>query len=196
VKIKSVSYVGSFADSRRFPRGPFPEIAFVGRSNVGKSSLINSLVGRKNIARTSNLPGKTRTANWYLVNGEFCFVDMPGYGYAKVSRDERSKWRQLIARYIREREHLEGVVQLLDIRHTPNDADREMAVSIEEAKKPLCLAFNKVDKIAKGKVHGEIARHLRALEVDRGTAVVAFSSQSGEGKDEMWTWIQKNVGGP
>jgi GTP-binding protein len=186
--------MGSFGDARSLPRGPFPEIAFVGRSNVGKSSLINSLVGRKNIARTSNVPGKTRTANWYLGNDEFCFVDMPGYGYAKISREERAKWRETISRYIRGREQLVGVVHLLDVRHTPNDADREMALSIQEAGRGLCLAFNKVDKIARGRVGGDIARHLRALDVDKGTAVVAFSTATGEGKDEMWTWILKNLG--
>jgi GTP-binding protein len=194
VKIKSVSYAGSFGDARSLPRGTYPEIVFVGRSNVGKSSLINSLVGRKNVARTSNVPGKTRTANWYLVNEEFFFVDMPGYGYAKISREERVKWRDLIARYIRERERLEGVVHILDVRHTPTDADRETALSIQRAGRRLCLAFNKVDKVPRGKVRADITRHLRALDVGEDTAVVAFSSETGEGKDEMWAWILKNVG--
>lgn len=195
MKINSVSYVGSFGDAGSFPSRIYPEIAFVGRSNVGKSSLINSLVGRRNIARTSNVPGKTRTANWYLVNDAFCFVDMPGYGYAKVSRAERSKWRTLIGRYIDEREALRGVVHLLDVRHSPNDGDREMVFAVEKAGKRLCLAFNKVDKIGRGGVRGNIAEHLRALDVARGTAVVAFSSETGEGRDELWGWILESVGG-
>ena len=195
VKIKSVSYVGSFGDVRSFPRRPLPEIAFVGRSNVGKSSLINTLVGRRNIAHTSNTPGKTRTANWYLVNDTFCFVDMPGYGYARVSREERSRWSKLIARYIAEREALRGVVHLLDVRHTPNDADRDVVFSVQEAGRRLCLAFNKVDKIGRASIRRNIAGHLGTLDLASGTAVVAFSTETGEGAQELWSWLLESVGG-
>jgi GTP-binding protein len=194
VKVKTVSYVGSFDDARSFPRRHVPEIAFVGRSNVGKSSLINSLVGRRNLARTSNTPGKTRTANWYVVNDAFCFVDMPGYGYAKVSQEERLKWRKLITRYIADREALRGVVHLLDIRHSPNDADREIVFSIQRAEKRLCLAFNKVDKARKGSLRATIANHLRVLDIASSVAVVAFSAETGEGRRELWTWLLESVG--
>jgi GTP-binding protein len=193
VKVKSVSYMGSFGDGRSFPRPRGPEIAFMGRSNVGKSSLINTLLGRRNLARTSNTPGKTRTANYYLVNDAFCFVDMPGYGYAQVSKEERGKWRELIARYLGGRDVLRGVVQLLDVRHTPSDADRNMVLAIQDAGRAFCLAFNKVDKIGRGSVEKNIAEHLRALDVDEETAVVAFSSETGEGKRELWEWIGQTM---
>lgn len=195
MKVKSVSYVGSFVEARSFPRRELPEIVFLGRSNVGKSSLINSLLGRRNIARTSNTPGKTRAANWYVVNDAFCFVDMPGYGYAKVSQQERSKWRDLIARYVADRDRLSGVVHLLDIRHAPNDADRQTAASAQKSGRRLCLAFNKIDKISRGRVARSVADHLRDLDVARDTAVVAFSSETGEGRDELWTWIQEGLDG-
>ncbi len=195
LKVKTVSYVGSFGDPRSSPRRDVPEIAFVGRSNVGKSSLINSLVGRRNVARTSNTPGKTRTANWYLIDNAFCFVDMPGFGYAKVSQEERSKWRAMITRYIAEREDLRGVVHLLDVRHSPSDADREIVFLIQEAGRRLCLAFNKVDKIGKGSIETSIAKHLGTLNIASTAAVVAFSTETGQGKRELWTWLLESVGG-
>jgi len=194
VRVKSVSYLGSFGDARSFPRPRGPEITFVGRSNVGKSSLINTLLGRRNVARTSNTPGKTRTVNYYLVNEAFCFVDMPGYGYAQVSREERGGWGRLIAGYLAQREALCGVVQLLDVRHTPNDADRDLVLSVADTDKPFCLAFNKIDKIGRASVSKHIADHLRALDVKQDTAVVAFSSETGEGKSELWEWILQTMG--
>ena len=194
MKVKSVSYLGSFGDARSFPRPRGPEITFVGRSNVGKSSLINTLLGRRNVARTSNTPGKTRTVNYYLVNEAFCFVDMPGYGYAQVSREERGGWGRLIAGYLAQREALCGVVQLLDVRHTPNDADRDLVLSVADTDKPFCLAFNKIDKVGRASVARNIADHLRALDVEEDTAVVAFSSETGEGKRELWSWIVEAMG--
>lgn len=195
MKVRSVSYVGSFTDARSFPRGAIPEISFLGRSNVGKSSIINSLLGRRGVARTSNTPGKTRTANWYLINDTFYFVDMPGYGYAKVPQEERSRWRALIQRYVADREALMGIVHLLDIRHTPNQADRDLAASVEKARKRLCLAFNKADKLGRNRIPGAIAEHLEALEVAKSTAVVAYSSETGAGRDELWTWIVESLDG-
>jgi GTP-binding protein len=194
VKVDTVSYVGSFADAHALPRKGWPEIAFVGRSNVGKSSLINTLLGRRGVARTSNTPGKTRTANLYLVNDAFCFVDMPGYGYAQVSKEERSKWQELLTTYLAERDALRGVVQLLDARRTPASADIDLLLSLFDAGRRCCLAFNKVDKLSRGSVRKMIAEHLRILEPDQGTAVVAFSSETGEGKKELWIWIKESMG--
>jgi GTP-binding protein len=195
VKVKTVSYVGSFTDAQSFPHRGLPEIAFLGRSNVGKSSLINSLVGRRNVARTSNTPGKTRTANWYLINDQFCFVDMPGYGYATVSRREREKWRAMITGYVADRDMLKGVVHLLDVRHSPNEADRKTAGAVEAAGRRLCLAFNKIDKISRSRSRAAIAEHLRTLDVAKQTAVVAFSVETGEGRSELWTWILESLDG-
>ncbi len=193
MKVKSVSYLGSFADARSLPGPHGPEIAFVGRSNVGKSSLINTLVGRRNLARTSNTPGKTRTLNYYLVNDAFFFVDMPGYGYAEVSKGERAKWERLIAGYVAKRETLRGIVQLLDVRHTPTNADRDLVLLVQRAGKPVCLAFTKVDKLGRAGVGKNIAEHLRTLDVPDDTAVVAFSSETGEGRRELWAWILQTM---
>ena len=193
VRVETVAYVGSFADPSSLPRTEWPEIAFVGRSNVGKSSLINTLLGRRGVARTSNTPGKTRTANFFVVNDALCFVDMPGYGYAQVSKDERSRWRTLIARYLADRETLRGVVHLLDVRHAPARSDVDFFLSLVDAARPCCLVFNKVDKLSRGRVRQTIAGHLRVLEPCPGTAVIAFSSETGEGKRELWSWITNNM---
>jgi GTP-binding protein len=189
MKINTVTYLGSFAYAQEMPAPHGPEIVFLGRSNVGKSSLINTLVGRRNIARTSNTPGKTRTANYYSVNDAFCFVDMPGYGYAQVSKLERAQWQKLIAAYLAERKELRGIVQILDVRHSPSRDDRETAVAVGATGTRLCLVFNKIDKVKKTSVNQRIADHLSVLAVDPQTAVVPFSSETGEGKREMWAWI-------
>ena len=194
MKIKNVAYLGSFAHAESFPRARGPEVVFLGRSNVGKSSVINTLVGRRNIARTSNTPGKTRTANYYLVNDEFCFVDMPGYGYAHVSKGERARWRKLIARYLTERSSLCGIVHLHDVRHTPSDSDRESALAIRASGKRLCIVFNKVDKVSRGGLDRKIAGHLGHVPADATTAVVPFSGETGEGKFELWAWIRESLG--
>jgi GTP-binding protein len=193
VRVKSVAYVGSFADPGALPRPGWPEIAFVGRSNVGKSSLINTLLGRRGVARTSNTPGKTRTANFFVVNDALCFVDMPGYGYARVSKEERSKWQTLLRRYLSKRETLRGVVHLLDVRHAPARSDIEFYGELLDAERPTCLVFNKVDKVSRGSVRQTVARHLRVLEPGPETAVIAFSSETGEGKNELWSWITNNL---
>ncbi len=192
MKIKTVTYLGSFGDAGPFPDPKGPEIAFLGRSNVGKSSLINTLVGRRsNVARTSNTPGKTRTANYYLVNDEFCFVDMPGYGYAQVSKTERAKWVRLIDSYVAERTVLKGVVLLLDVRHSPSRGDKETAESLRDLGRRCCLAFNKIDKIKKGIVDKKITDHLKGFPVAPDTGVVAFSSETGQGRRELWAWISE-----
>jgi GTP-binding protein len=193
VRVKSVAYIGSFADPEALPRTGWPEIAFVGRSNVGKSSLINTLLGRRGVARTSNTPGKTRTANFFVVNDALCFVDMPGYGYARVSKEERSKWQTLMGRYLAKRDTLRGVVHLLDVRHAPARSDIEFYDELLNAERARCLVFNKVDKISRGSVRQTIAGHLRVLEPGPETAVIAFSSETGEGKNELWSWITNNL---
>ena len=193
MKVKSVTYVGSFGYKQALPRPLGPEFVFIGRSNVGKSSLINTLVGRKNVARTSNTPGKTRTANFYTINDAFCFVDVPGYGYAQVSKSERAQSQKLIATYIATRKALAGVIQLLDVRHAPSAADRDTAEILSESGKALCLVFNKIDKIKRPVVDREIASHLQGLSVDGATVVVPFSSETGAGKRELWAWIQDRL---
>lgn len=193
MKIKNVSYVGSFTHDQPFPVGLGPEFALVGRSNVGKSSLINTLVGRRNIARTSNTPGKTRTANFYPVDERLCFVDLPGYGYAQVSKSERAGWARLLESYLRERAELGGVIHLLDVRHPPSEKDRETSSLLEESGRPVCAVFTKIDKVKKGEVDRLIARHLGSLCVDERTAVVAFSAETGAGRQPLWAWIEDKL---
>jgi GTP-binding protein len=190
VRIKDVKYIGSYASSQALPKALGPEIVFVGRSNVGKSTLINVLVGRRNVARTSGTPGKTRTANLYSVNEAFCFVDVPGYGYAKVSKSERGRWRRLIAGYLTNRDSLAGVVQLLDIRHKPSAEDQRISQMLHEIGRPVCFVFNKTDKVKKQEIDSHIVSHLGTLTTDAKDAVVAFSAETGAGKRGIWAWIE------
>lgn len=123
LKIKKAEFSGCYVDIKTLPPGDFPEVAMVGRSNVGKSSLINKIVNRKNLAKSSSTPGKTRTINYYKINDNWYMVDLPGYGYARVSKAEQEKWGKMIERYLSGRQQLRGVVQLVDIRHPPNEND-------------------------------------------------------------------------
>lgn len=193
MKIKDVEYLGSFVSVDTFPSGRGPEFVFVGRSNVGKSSLINTLVARRNLARTSNAPGKTRAANFYCVDNAFCFVDVPGYGYAQVSRAERARWRKLITACLTEREPLRGVLHLLDIRHKPSAEDHDVSKLLHDAGKPVCFVFNKIDKVNKRDVESRIARHLGTLVADPASAVVAFSAATGAGKRKVWAWLHDRL---
>ncbi|MCZ6767415.1 MAG: ribosome biogenesis GTP-binding protein YihA/YsxC [bacterium] len=190
MKIKSLAFVGSFGYRQGLPRPLGPEFVFIGRSNVGKSTFINALVGRKDLAHTSNAPGRTRSANFYSVNDQFCFVDVPGYGYAKVSRLERRHWQKLIVGYLKERKALAGVVHLFDIRHTPTAEDRETAELVRGLGKGVCIVFTKIDKIKPAAVDRQIAEHLATLPVAETSAAIAFSSQSGRGRRATWVWIE------
>jgi len=196
MKIKSVEIIGSYADARDFPPPAAPEFVFVGRSNVGKSSLINKLVNRKNVARTSNTPGKTRTANFYQVNEGVTFVDMPGYGFAEVPKSERAKWERLISAYLRDRESLRGVVVLLDIRHKAMKPDLEMIDRLSGAERPMCFVFTKVDKIKAREIDPRIAGYLEHVDVDPRTGVIAFSAETGMGRREVWAWVEDRLAAP
>jgi GTP-binding protein len=191
--VDAVDFVGSFGYPQELPREGKPEIAFFGRSNVGKSTLINTLLGRRKAARTSKTPGKTRSANYFRINDRFFFVDMPGYGYAKVSKVEKKRWRTIIENYLQERGVARGVVQLLDIRREPTPEDIEMAVALSQSKRRLCLIFNKVDKFKRSEVEERIARSLEVLDVARETAIIPFSSKSGVGKRQLWLWIEDTL---
>lgn len=166
------------------PPADLPEIAFAGRSNVGKSSLLNRLVRRKAFARVSNTPGRTREVNFFRVNDAFVLVDLPGYGYARLSKERRAEWRPLIEGYLRNSPALRGIVQLLDARHDPTDDDRRMLDLLAELGLPAVIVVTKTDKLARGKA-GERARALAAGLGLGEDQVIPFSAVTGAGRDEL-----------
>lgn len=172
------------------PKNQKPEVAFAGKSNVGKSSLINSLVNRKALARTSSQPGKTQTINFYNVNETMYLVDLPGYGYAKVPQSEKEKWGKLIERYLHTSGQLRAVFLLIDIRHAPSANDKMMYHWIvEQGYQPIIIA-TKLDKIKRSQVQKCIKILKEGLELVPGTKVIPFSSQTKQGRDEIWDLIE------
>lgn len=163
-----------------------PEIALAGRSNVGKSSFINKMINRKNLVRTSQKPGKTQTLNFYKINDRFHFVDVPGYGYAKVSKKERNAWGKMLEEYFTERENLKAVVLLVDIRHEPTKDDVTMYDFLKHYELPVVVVATKLDKIPKGKRVQHIKRAADKLQLEQEDIILPFSSETGEGKEEAW----------
>lgn len=188
-------FVKGVADWRGMPRDGRPEVAFVGRSNVGKSSLLNALVRRKNLARTSKTPGKTREFNYYLVDGRFYFVDLPGFGFAKVAKKERARWAQLIERYLNERLPLRAVVHLIDSRHPPMEQDEDVMAFMHGGDVPYVIALTKTDKLSNNQRQQSVTRAQQVL-AGRGleVPVVSTSAQKGRGIAELWQWITALVG--
>ena len=172
------------------PKNTKPEIAFAGKSNVGKSSLINALMNRKSYARISATPGKTQTINYYSINDEMYLVDLPGYGYAKVSKQEKIKWGQLIERYLHSSAQLKAVFLLIDIRHAPSENDRIMYQWIvEQGFHPIIIA-TKLDKIKRSQVQKQMKVLREGLKLIPGTMIIPFSSQTKQGRDEIWDMVE------
>ncbi len=175
------------------PDNPYPEIAFAGKSNVGKSSLINTLMNRKSYARISATPGKTQTINFYNINDELYLVDLPGYGYAKVSEKEKKQWGKLIERYLHGSKQLKAVFLLIDIRHAPSANDRRMYEWIvANGYRPVVIA-TKLDKIKRSQKDKHLKLVREGLSVLPGTTVIPFSSVSRQGKDELWEYVETEV---
>ncbi len=191
MKIKNAEFKGVFVDIKQLPEGDLPEIALVGRSNVGKSSLINKLVNRKKLAKSSSTPGKTRTINYYLLNDEWHMVDLPGYGYAKVSKLERAKWGKMIESYLSQRQQLKGVLQILDIRHPPSSDDIMMKDWLSHHEIPVLLVATKADKISRGARAKHLAVIRRELKVPPEQLPICFSAETGEGVDEINEALQE-----
>jgi len=183
--IRDLKFLGPMAtvDGWR-PTTTLPEIAFAGRSNVGKSSLLNSLVRRKAFARVSRTPGRTREINFFEVNGRFVLVDLPGYGYAQVSKSRRAEWRPLIEGYLRGSERLRGVVQLLDVRRDPSPDDLQMLDFLGELGAPTIIAITKVDKLGSRAAAERIQAMTESLGLD-ADQVIPFSAQTGQGRDDL-----------
>jgi GTP-binding protein len=194
LQIKSAEFVIGAARPAQFPKGPAPEIAFVGRSNVGKSSLLNSLSSRKGLAKTSSTPGKTRQINFFRMNDSFHFVDLPGYGYAQVSKEERAAWARLIESYLTDREQLRLVVALSDIRHEPTALDRDLYAWLDESDLPYIVVLTKYDKVSAQQaaerveeVGHVVGAYGRCLEV------IPFSSKTNHNRDQLLAVIDRAV---
>ena len=187
--IRDLRFLGPMAtvDGWR-PENSLPEIAFAGRSNVGKSSLLNRLVRRKAFARVSRTPGRTREINFFEVNRRFVLVDLPGYGYARISKDRRAEWRPLIEGYLRRSSNLRGVVQLIDVRRDPSDDDLQMLDFLSELGTPTVVAITKVDKLSPTARVARIGELTASLGLD-ADQVIPFSAHTGEGRDALATAI-------
>ncbi len=194
MRIISADYIISAPGPKQYPEGEQPEIAFAGRSNVGKSSLINKLVNRRGLARTSGSPGKTRLLNFYWINKDFYFVDLPGYGFAKVAKDVKAQWGKMIEGYLRERENLRAVVHLIDIRHAPSKEDVEMHQWLIHYEIPTIIVVTKADKITRGKWQKHTKLICESLGALPDTPVVIFSSLTGQGKDQVWEILSGYIG--
>ncbi len=192
MKIKKVDLEIVCGITSKLPETDKVEIAFAGKSNVGKSSLINALVNRKALARTSATPGKTQTINFYNINDIMYLVDLPGYGYAKVSEKEKEQWGKLIERYLNTSEQLKAVFLLIDIRHDPSANDKMMYEWIvAQGYNPIIIA-TKLDKLKRSQVQKNIKAIKEGLGLLPGTTVIPFSSQTKQGRDEIWELIETN----
>lgn len=191
MKVNRAEIVISAVSPAQYPESALPEIALAGRSNVGKSSFINTLINRKNLARTSGKPGKTQTLNFYLIEESLHFVDVPGYGYAKVSKTERAKWGKMIETYLTNRPQLKAVVSLVDLRHPPTAEDIQMYEFLKYYQLPVIVVATKADKIPRGKWNKHESVIKKAMNFDPTDDFILFSSQTKQGKEEAWQAIEK-----
>ena len=191
--IKSLNLETVCGITSGLPDNPYPEIAFAGKSNAGKSSLINALMNRKSYARISATPGKTQTINFYNINEELYLVDLPGYGYAKVSEKEKLQWGKMIERYLRNSKQLQTLFLLIDIRHAPSANDRTMYEWIvENGYRPVIIA-TKLDKIKRSQKDKQLKLIREGLSVLPGTVIIPFSSVSKQGREEIWELVETTV---
>ena len=175
----------------QYPETGLSEVGLSGRSNVGKSTFINSMIGRKNMARTSQQPGKTQTLNFYNIDNQLVFVDVPGYGYAKVSKKQREAFGIMIEKYISQREELKLVIQLIDLRHNPTEDDILMYNYLKYYEIPTFVVATKEDKIAKGKVQKHLANIQQKLEMEPEDEIISYSSIKNNNQQQIWNIIAK-----
>ena len=189
--IKTVNLETVCGVTSRLPENDKPEIAFAGKSNVGKSSLINGLMNRKSLARTSGQPGKTQTINFYKVNREMYLVDLPGYGYARVSQSEKEKWGKMIERYLHTSRNLKAVFLLIDIRHAPSANDCQMYEWIlHNGFRPIIIA-TKLDKLKRSQVQKNLKILREGLRLEKDVTVIPFSAETKQGREEIWELIDR-----
>ncbi|MCI1985820.1 MAG: ribosome biogenesis GTP-binding protein YihA/YsxC [Lactobacillus sp.] len=194
MKVNNVELTISAVSAKQYPDTGFPEIAFVGRSNVGKSSLINKLIDRKAMARTSSVPGKTQTLNFYLLEDSLYFVDVPGYGFAKVSKADRAKFATMIEEYLTTRGQLRGVVQLVDARHAPSADDVSMYQYLKYYHVKTLVIATKIDKTSRAKRASVIKTIKQTLDLNQTDELILFSAETGEGKAQVWKWLEQTAG--
>ncbi len=175
----------------QFPVHDMPEIAFAGKSNVGKSSLLNAMLNRKSLARTSSQPGKTQTINFYSVQDTFMFVDLPGYGYAKVSKADRERWGKLIEGYLEKREQLKKIILLIDIRHEVGNNDKMMYDWIKHYHNEVIIVATKMDKIKRSQVQKHLSMIRKGLNLMPEDKLIGFSSETKQGREELWKVIEE-----
>jgi len=190
MKITSAEFIKSAFKKRDWTSDGRPEIAFLGRSNVGKSSLINSLLLRKGLARTSNTPGRTQSINFFLINESFYFADLPGYGFARVSKAMRAEWGGMAEEYLAEREELSLCVQLIDARHAPTKLDIQLNEWLLHHEKPHVIVATKADKLSNNELRKSLSKAQKELP---NTKMLVYSAQTGKGRDDLWTEINKCI---
>ncbi|GIP39172.1 putative GTP-binding protein EngB [Paenibacillus sp. J31TS4] len=194
MKVNQAEFVISAVGPGQYPQDALPEIALAGRSNVGKSSLINRMIGRKNLARTSSKPGKTQTLNYYKINQDLYFVDLPGYGYAQVSKTQRATWGKFIEQYLTKRQELKLVLLIVDLRHPPSRDDQAMYDWLQHIGMPLCVVATKADKLSRGQWQKHLKIVKETLELRKEDKLIMFSSELGLGMDELWAFIEEQAG--
>lgn len=188
-RIKSATYLKSVVDLKGLPRDRLPEVAFAGRSNVGKSSALNKLVNVKSLAKISSTPGKTRMINFFLINKNLYFVDLPGYGYARAPKSMQKSWGKLVEDYLKERENLKGTVLLVDSRRGPMEPDLQLLEWLDYYGLSKLIVLTKKDKLSRSAVLENARKTCEVLKLDPGSLVL-FSAKTGEGKDKILNWIQ------
>ncbi len=190
MKITSAEFIKSAFEESQWPHDTTPEIAFLGRSNVGKSSLINSLLGVRGLARTSSTPGRTQALNFFLINRRFRFVDLPGYGYARAPKSVRETWGEMATQYLAKRAQLVLSIQIVDARHDPSKLDLQLDEWLSAHEKPRVVVATKSDKLSQNELRKSKERIGRALSTTR---VITYSAHSGMGRDALWRTIEEAV---
>ena len=194
INLQMAEFVRSAAKREDFPRDGLPQIVFSGRSNVGKSSVINRLLGRKNFARVGSAPGKTTHINYFKIDGKFYLVDLPGYGYAKVSQAEKARWGRLIQSWFDDPTLMTLGCMLVDARHKPTADDCTMGNWFKETGRPYVVVANKLDKLKKSEIEPNLQRIRETLELDKSVQVIPFSAEKGDGRDALLGELAEHIG--
>jgi GTP-binding protein len=193
MKIISAEFIKSAVWPPQYPPATLPEIAFVGRSNVGKSSLINTLVGRKSLAKTSNTPGRTQLINFFSINKSMLFVDLPGYGFAKVPQSVKKNWGEMVEAYLKERQSLILVIFILDIRRNPSEDDLSLRNWLAHYRIPYLYVLTKTDKLSNNQAINQYSKIERDLHVEAEKGIILFSAKTEQGKNDIWQALEDHL---